>query len=104
MTLGTSDEPLIKNLFGRFLDALQIADGKMKGRKSPVAVAKALHLLGPGFFPLWDDRIAREYDCHYAYQPAEKYVLFSYKMKEIAKQIAVRAIRLTIWGHTVNRL
>lgn len=87
VTLGTPDEPMIKNLFGQFLDALQIADGKMKGRKSPVAVSKALHLLSPGFFSLWDDRIAREYDCHYAHQPAEKYVAFSYKMKEIAKQI-----------------
>jgi len=86
-TFETSDEVVIKNLFGQFLDALQIGNGKMKGRKSPVAVSKALHLLGPGFFPLWDDRISRAYDCHYAYQPAEKYVTFSHKMKEIARQI-----------------
>jgi len=87
VTIGTPDEPLIKKLFRQFLDALQIANGKRKGWKSPVGVAKALHLLGPGFFPLWDNRIARGYGCHYAYQPAEKYVTFSYKMKEIARQI-----------------
>jgi hypothetical protein len=26
---------------------------------------QALHLLAPGFFPLWDEKIARAYDCYY---------------------------------------
>ncbi len=86
--LQPSDEPRIKNLFTEFLEALQIADGKMKGRKSPVAVAKALHLLGTSFFTLWDDKIARVYDCYYNVDPAPKYISFSYKMKDIALQVA----------------
>ena len=44
--------------------------------KSPVAVAKALHLLAPKFFPLWDRRIARAYECCYDENPAEKYISF----------------------------
>jgi len=51
------------------LKALQIADGKSAGRKSPVAVAKALHLLAHDFFALWDDKIAKAYNCHYRYIP-----------------------------------
>ena len=32
---------------------------------SPVSVAKALHLLCPNFFPLWDDKIAVGYGCRW---------------------------------------
>ena len=71
-----ADEPAISELFSRFLSALQIADGKKKGVKSPVAVAKALHLLAPRFFPLWDDKIAKAYDCSYTNRPAAKYLAF----------------------------
>ena len=90
-TLLNSEEPEIKELFNQFLDALQ--GGK---RKSPVAVAKALHLLAPGFFPLWDNDIALEYG--YVWNipgiqaPAElfaasDYVSFCWKMKEIAEGV-----------------
>jgi hypothetical protein len=46
----SSDNDSINDLYSKFLNALQIADGKSAGRKSPVAAAKALHLLAPGFF------------------------------------------------------
>jgi hypothetical protein len=82
------DEIKVKKLFDEFLEALQIGNGKKKGTKSPVAVAKALHLLGPEFFSLWDDKIARAYDCYYNNSPAEKYISFSYKIQAIASQIA----------------
>jgi len=87
-TLQKADEQTIITLFNEFLDALQIADGKKKGTKSPVAVAKALHLLGPSFFPLWDEKIARAYDCYYNSNPAHSYIAFSYKMKNIASSLA----------------
>lgn len=73
------DNEAINNLYSQFLMALQIAEGRMKGRKSPVAVAKALHLLAPAFFPLWDDKIAREYDCRY------QYISFIQKMKGLVE-------------------
>lgn len=75
-SLSSLDEAGIKALFAEFLKALQIDSGKLEGRRSPVAVAKALHLLAPSFFPLWDDKIARAYGCYYAKNPAEKYVSF----------------------------
>lgn len=52
--------------------------------KSPVGVAKALHLLAPNFFPLWDDRIAKAYACYYNENPSRKYILFCNQMKYIA--------------------
>ena len=61
------DDPAIDHLYGQFLEALQIADGKKAGSRSPVSVAKALHLLAPAFFPLWDYMIATAYGCRYDY-------------------------------------
>lgn len=70
------DDPKIREMFAAFLAALAIADGSGKGRQSPVAVAKALHLLAPGFFPLWDREIAMAYGCDYSHRPAEQYLAF----------------------------
>lgn len=86
-TLSEKDEKEIKSLFNAFLKALQIASGKSKGKKSPVAVAKALHLLAPGFFPLWDKEIAWAYGCYYNEDPADKYVTFSKITKTIAEGV-----------------
>jgi len=85
--LSGTDENDIKDLFVIFYEALQIDAGKMQGKKSPVAVAKTLHLLAPNFFPLWDDKIARAYKCYYNANPAEKYVSFCQIIKAIADKI-----------------
>jgi hypothetical protein len=77
----------VRHLFEDFLDALQISEGKKAGIRSPVAAAKALHLLAPNFFPLWDAKIAREYGCSYSNNPAEKYLLFLKKTKEMAERL-----------------
>ena len=84
--LPADDKP-IKDLFRQFLHALRVCEGSRKGATSPVAVAKALHLFAPAFFPLWDDKIARAYHCHYAYKPAEKYLTFFAKMKQITEAL-----------------
>jgi len=71
----------------------------MRGRKSPVAVAKALHLLSPKFFPLWDDKIAKAYNCYYNENPAEKYVSFCKITKaigEIVKNYIIRSDKTLI--------
>jgi hypothetical protein len=86
-SLVEADELIIRHLFLAFLDALRIKEGKKKDFKSPVAVAKALHLLAPDFLPLWDDKIARGYDCYYNLQPDQKYVTFAYKMRSLAQQL-----------------
>ena len=86
-TLSESDEANIKTLFDALMESLQIVSGKMKGGKSPVAVAKALHLLAPNFFPLWDYRIARVYGCYYNNNPTKKYIQFMKLMKEFVENV-----------------
>ena len=81
-SLVEADEPTIKQIFLTFLDALGTERGK-----SPVAVAKALHLLAPGFLPLWDKEIAKGYGCYYQPHPDRKYVAFAYKMQALARQL-----------------
>ena len=71
-----SDEPEIINIFNEFMESLKIDSERMKERRSPVAVSKALHLLAPNFFPLWDDRISKVYNCYYSNNPSEKYIQF----------------------------
>jgi hypothetical protein len=80
-------EPRVKALFREFMLALAIAEGSSMGRQSPVAVAKALHLLAPGFFPLWDKKIALEYGCYYSTAAAEKYIEFITISQSIARTL-----------------
>lgn len=84
--LSKNDEKEIKELFNDFLDALKSIE-KKRERKSPVAVSKALHILAPNYFPLWDRKIAEAYGCFYNKNPAEKYIEFMYKMKKVANKI-----------------
>jgi hypothetical protein len=49
-TLSNTDEEAVKSLFAAF-----------EGVLGPVGAAKALHLLAPRFFPLWDTAIAQRY-------------------------------------------
>ncbi|MBA7570192.1 hypothetical protein ES695_00345 [Candidatus Atribacteria bacterium 1244-E10-H5-B2] len=88
-SLSESDEKDIKRLFREFLEALQIDSGKMKGRKSPVSVSKALHILAPGFSPIWDYKIARAYGYDYYKSPDEKYILFCRTIRIFANRVKV---------------
>jgi len=92
-----ADDDTINNLYEQFLQALQIADGKVAGRQSPVAVAKALHLLAPAFCPLWDDKIAKAYNYHY------KYIPFMRKMKSLA-ELLVPEVDVQSTGKTLLKL
>ena len=89
ISLSLSDEHNIKHLFTEFLEALQIDAGTKQGAKSSVAVAKALHLLAPHFFPLWDYKIARAYGCSYDNPKtrAEKYISFCKITKTISDSL-----------------
>jgi len=86
-TLSDEDEDKIRDICDDFIVALQIAVGKSKGKKSPVSVSKALHLLAPDFFPLWDHKIARAYGCYYGFNPTEKYISFCKIMRYITKEV-----------------
>lgn len=87
LSFSISEVNSIQCLFLEFLEALQIAEGNKKGNKSPVSVAKALHLLAPSFFPLWDKKIAKEYGCNYSESPEQKYIDFMKISKAQAKDI-----------------
>jgi len=85
-TFSKRDDKQVPALFEAFLKALEIvSDNKMNGKQSPVAIAKALHLLAPDFFPLWDRAIAIAYGCHYSNDPSDKYLAFCKKMKILAE-------------------
>lgn len=81
-SLSEVDIPPIRNLFNDFLVSLRrVRDN----RKSPVSVAKALSLIAPNFFPLWDSNIALAYGCFYFSDSAdEPYIKFCHKMKLLA--------------------
>jgi hypothetical protein len=85
--LSDHNEKAVKSLFVEFNQALQIASGKKKGIKSPVSAAKCLHLLAPGVFPLWDDKIARAYGCYYGKEPSDKYFSFCRIIRRVAHDI-----------------
>lgn len=71
------DEAPVADIFNKFLSALR-SDAKEKGAgpESPIAVAKTLHILCPGFFPMWDRETALQYCSDYAEHAALKYVAF----------------------------
>lgn len=87
LNYSTGDDASIEHLFEEFRDALQIRGGKKKGVKSPVAVAKALHLLAPEYFPLWDYRIAKAYGYNYSHNPQEKYLLLLRAAKVLVEKL-----------------
>lgn len=87
ITFGQEDENPTVAMFNGFLRALRIVNGTKAGAQSPVSVAKAMHLLAPAFFPLWDDKIARAYSCHYTLRPATKYLEFMAINKRFAEQL-----------------
>lgn len=86
-SLLESDEKDITDLFKEFLKALQIDSGKMQGRTSPVAVSKALHLLAPDFFPIWDQKIAKAYGYNYYKNSEKKYFSFCRIIKNVADKV-----------------
>jgi len=68
--LKDDKKDIVESIYTDFLDALK-SEGRGGGKKrakelySPVSTAKCLHLLCPKFFPLWDNKIAKGYGCHW---------------------------------------
>jgi len=87
-SLSSEEEDKIKELFHDFLESLERKNDKAK---SPVAVAKAIHLLAPRFFPLWDDEIAKKYGCYWyadTDRSPKKYVEFMRRIKSNVEQVS----------------
>lgn len=70
------DAPTIEGLYRAFVERLW-----------PVGAAKALHVLAPGFFPLWDDAIARRFRLQLS--PREASVRSYLALIAIGKQFAM---------------
>jgi hypothetical protein len=84
-SLSPADYVGVKRVFDDFLEALLVKNKMGKERRSPVAVAKAMHLLAPRFFPLWDTDISKAYGCYWylggSERAAVKYLEFMEKIK-----------------------
>jgi len=86
-SLSEADEADIQRLFNGLSGALKTTG---KGVESPVSVGKALHLLAPNFFPLWDQYIAPAYCCPYTSEvPSVAYTVFSRRIRSMAAQLSV---------------
>ena len=83
-SFNIKDEEIIEKLFNSLVEALKIKNGS-----SPVAVSKALHLLAPSFFPLWDDAISKAYGCLWSKSKfaCNKYLEFCRKMQYLVNQV-----------------
>lgn len=82
-TMCAADEPKIKTLFLAFAHATRRTN-RRGSQPSTVGAAKTLHLLSPGFLPLWDNAISDHYGCE---QNAYDYVKFCRIMKDFAAAI-----------------
>lgn len=58
-SFASDDESQVRRLFSTLTAALE--GGKKGEQESTVATAKAMHILAPGFLPLWDNPIAGAY-------------------------------------------
>jgi hypothetical protein len=83
-TFDEQDHVQIQRLFLAMLGALERRGGRSRRARTPVGVAKALHLLAPGFFPIWDSEIAWQYGCDYTRDPVAAYLQFCGHMKRLA--------------------
>jgi hypothetical protein len=59
-SFDVADDPEVGRLYEGLLEVLRRS---RDGTKSPVATAKALHVIEPEFFALWDRSIAQAYGC-----------------------------------------
>jgi len=78
-----TDAESIKALFNEALEALRTKRNK---KRSPVAVAKTLHIIAPHFFPLWEGAIAKGRSCYWyrSAGAARKYLAFMKDAQDLA--------------------
>ena len=89
--ISSRDNEIISNLFEQFQHALRSQPASGPERYTPVGTVKALHLLAPRYFPLWDRAIAKAYDCEYdGGNGAVMYLDFCNKMLDFQQHIIGR--------------
>ncbi len=80
-SFGATDREAIARIFTELLYLLRKTSDEKRG---PVSVGKALHLLAPRFFPIWDSTIAGNWKCPYSTLPCVAYVVFCRRIQEFA--------------------
>jgi hypothetical protein len=103
-TYARKDDPEISRLFGEFLSSLGAKKDGVVTRRSPVAVSKALHLLAPAYFPLWDSEIAKAYGCSYGTSADKKYIRFLRIQRDILARLHLNAGEIESLGADKTRL
>jgi hypothetical protein len=84
VSLNSDDHQHIQRVFESLTIALSSG-----GRRAQVSAAKALHIVAPTFFPMWDHAIAYDgYNCPYGKEPGLAYVAFCRRI-----QIRVRSLQ-----------
>jgi len=77
-SLNSNDQLGIERIFNALTSAL--SPGRARAQ---VSAAKALHVIAPTFFPMWDNSIAYDgYNCPYDEEPGAAYVAFCERIQE----------------------
>lgn len=84
ISFSEADEAAAQELFASLSKALRRTRG---GVESAVSAAKALHLLAPSIFPLWDRYIAPAYGCPYRKVPSVAYLAFTRRIRQTAVEL-----------------
>ncbi len=101
LSFTDSEAAEIEELVTAFLDSTAGKNAKFT-RKSPTAVSKALNLLVPKCFPLWDEAISQEYDCWWVYSD---FGLLEYiKFMKLAKTECVDIVTEYSKAYSINDL
>jgi len=82
----TDDEP-VQQLFSELVEAVKSVK---REARTPVGTAKALHMLAPSFFSIWDNAIAEKYGVHWSQRTeraSQLYARFQHLTKHIADNI-----------------
>ncbi len=94
-----TDDENIERLFSRLMKAIEPT--KRKGR-TPVGTAKALHLLGPEFFSIWETAIAKSYGVYWSQRSERSPQLYT-KFQHITLKIADNVLKSYEKEYNVSR-
>lgn len=80
-----NDEQEVREIFSSFEEATVRRNKDGNEMRTPVGTVKALHILAPNFFPLWDQKIARAYG--YTSLNADNYISFMKEVKDLLTEV-----------------
>jgi hypothetical protein len=100
LSYGKDDDVVVQQLFEELMEAVK---SLRRGIKTPVGTAKALHMLAPDFFSIWDNKIASKYRVHWS-QGGEGSPQFYSRFQNMTKQVADEVLKSYELAHKVSRV